>query len=78
MPANSFVASAGNFPFYPFLVNPHGDNVSGPVNYNAVPSQDPSGSDLPHGGESCVAEKGSNNAIPKYHQNSSCCCKTLI
>ena len=37
-------------PFFPFLVVPHTESMVCPINYNAVPSVDPSGADLPHNG----------------------------
>ena len=38
-------------PFYPYLIIPHVHNSQSPVNLNAGPSVDPSGSDLPHNGK---------------------------
>ena len=39
-------------PSYPWLAitSPHLSNMAGPINFNVMPSSDPSGSDLPHTG----------------------------
>ena len=46
----NLVLPPAGFPYYPYLIVPQVESMSGPINLGVAPSSDPSGCDLPNNG----------------------------